>query len=152
MPEKGKRQLQAEQTKDRLFYAADALLAELCREGLIRREGERYAMSDFAVHYTKRQTAIKAKLLDIYEKAGIEPGTVEEISVLFAANEKADLKQVLDSVLSSGELIMLSPQLCYSPSAYGKALEAAKALFAENETVTFLLNPFPKKLFNDLSS
>lgn len=115
---------------------ADALLAELCREGLIRREGERYAMSDFAVHYTKRQTAIKAKLLDIYEKAGIEPGTVEEISALFAANEKADLKQVLDSVLSSGELIMLSPQLCYSPSAYGKALEAAKALFAENETVT----------------
>ena len=115
---------------------ADALLAELCGEGLIRREGERYAMSDFAVHYTKRQTAIKAKLLDIYEKAGIEPGTVEEISALFAANEKADLKQVLDSVLSSGELIMLSPQLCYSPSAYGKALEAAKALFAENSAVT----------------
>ena len=58
------------------------------------------------------------------------------MSRLFSAYDMADLKQVLDSVLSSGELIMLSPQLCYSPSAYGKALEAAKALFAENSAVT----------------
>lgn len=116
--------------------AADGILNELCREGLIRKEADRYALGDFSIHYTKRQTAIKAKLLDIYEKAGIEPGTVEEISALFPANERADLKQVMDSVLSSGELIMLSPQLCYSPAAYQKALEAAKAHFAENETIT----------------
>ena len=38
MPEKGKRQLQAEQTKDKLFYAADALLAEKDYEDITIRD------------------------------------------------------------------------------------------------------------------
>lgn len=38
VPEKGKRQLQAEQTKDKLFYAADALLAEKDYEDITIRD------------------------------------------------------------------------------------------------------------------
>ena len=116
--------------------SADSLLTELIRENVLRREGDRYALSAFTIHYTKRQTAIREKLLALYEKAGIEPASVDEISALFGANEKNDLKQVLDSVLTGGALIMLSPQIVYSRSAYETAVNAAKAHFSEQETIT----------------
>ncbi|MBE5784864.1 MAG: selenocysteine-specific translation elongation factor, partial [Clostridiales bacterium] len=115
---------------------ADALLAALVRENVIKRAGERYALADFAVHYTKRQTAIRSRLLQYYEGAGIEPASVDEVAATFAQNERADLKQVLDSVLTGGELIMLSPQICYGRAAYERVCAAAKAHFAQHDTIT----------------
>ena len=133
--------MKAAELRQKVFKAldqaiADALLGELCREGLIRRAGERYALAEFEVHYTKRQSAIRTKLLAYYSGAGIEPITVDEVAATFQQNERADLKQVLDSVLSGGELVMLTPQICYHSTAYARACEAAKAHFAENETIT----------------
>lgn len=93
--------------------AADAIIAELCREGAIKRAGERYADADFEIHYTKKQTAIRKKLLDYYQSAGIEPATVDEVMATFQMNERNDFKQVLDSVVSGGDIVMLTPQICY---------------------------------------
>jgi selenocysteine-specific elongation factor len=115
---------------------ADALLGELCREGAIRRAGECCALADFEVRYTKRQNAIREKLLQTYSKAGIEPGTVEEAAAMFQPGERADFKQVLDSVLSGGELVMLSPDICYHKDAYRRVCEAVRSHFEENETLT----------------
>ena len=42
---------------------ADAILAALAREGKIKAVADRYALADFAVHLTKRQSAIREKLL-----------------------------------------------------------------------------------------
>ena len=103
---------------------------------MIRRAGERYALVEFEVRYTKRQNAIRDKLLKYYRGAGIEPITVEEVAASFPQNERADFKQVMDSVLSAGELVMLSPEICYHKEAYARACGAAKAHFAENETIT----------------
>lgn len=133
--------MKAAELRQKLFRAmeqtiADALLSELCREGVIRRAGERYALAEFEVRYTKRQNAIRDKLLKYYRGAGIEPITVEEIAASFPQNERADFKQVMDSVLSAGELVMLSPEICYHKEAYARACGAAKAHFAENETIT----------------
>ena len=61
---------------------------------------------------------------------------MDEVAATFQQNERADLKQVLDSVLSGGELVMLTPQICYHSTAYARACEAAKTHFAENETIT----------------
>lgn len=133
--------MKAAELRQKLFRAtdqavADALLTALCREGVIRRAGERYALAEFEVRYTKRQSAIREKLLQYYAGAGIEPATVEEVAATFPQNERADLKQVLDSMLSGGELVMLSPQICYGSAAYARACAAAQAHFAENETLT----------------
>lgn len=116
--------------------AADAIIAELCREGAIKRAGERYADADFEIHYTKKQTAIRKKLLDYYQSAGIEPATVDEVMATFQMNERNDFKQVLDSVVSGGDIVMLTPQICYSRESYKKACDAAKAHFAEHDTIT----------------
>lgn len=133
--------MKAAELRQKLFRAtdqavADALLTALCREGVIRRAGERYALAEFEVRYTKRQSAIREKLLQYYAGAGIEPATVDEVAATFPQNERADLKQVLDSMLSGGELVMLSPQICYGSAAYARACAAAQAHFAENETLT----------------
>ena len=116
--------------------AADAIIAELCREGAIKRAGERYADADFEIHYTKKQTAIRKKLLDYYESAGIEPATVDEVMATFQMNERNDFKQVLDSVVSGGDIVMLTPQICYSRESYKKACYASKAHFAGHDTIT----------------
>ena len=115
---------------------ADALLGLLRAEGSIRREGERYALTEFSVRYTKRQTGIRAKLLDLYEKAGIETPTTDEVLAMFPVNEHADVKQVLDSLLSGGELVMLSGQICYGRTAFRKAVRTARAHFEKSETLT----------------
>lgn len=133
--------MKAAELRQKLFRAtdqavADALLAALCREGILRRAGERYALAEFEVRYTKRQSAIREKLLQYYAGAGIEPATADEVAATFPQNERADLKQVLDSMLSGGELVMLSPQICYGSAAYARACAAAQAHFAENETLT----------------
>lgn len=116
--------------------AADAIIAELCREGAVKRAGERFADAEFEVHYTKKQTAIRKKLLDYYGAAGIEPATVDEVMATFQINERNDFKQVLDSVVSGGDIVMLTPQICYSRESYEKACDAAKAHFAGHDTIT----------------
>lgn len=116
--------------------AADAIIAELCREGAVKRAGERFADAEFDVHYTKKQTAIRKKLLDYYGAAGIEPATVDEVMATFQINERNDFKQVLDSVVSGGDIVMLTPQICYSRESYEKACDAAKAHFAGHDTIT----------------
>lgn len=116
--------------------AADALIAQLCREGVLRQTEDRYALYDFEVRYTKRQSAIREKLLQIYRKADIEPGTLEEVTALFPPNERAEFKQVLESMLSRGELVMLTPEICYHRDAYERASKVVQAHFATEETLT----------------
>lgn len=133
--------MKAAELRQKLFRAmdrapADALLLELCREGALKQTEDGYALVDFEVRYTKRQSAIREKLLQTYKKAGIEPGTVEEAAAMFPQGERADFKQVLDSVLSGGELVMLSPEICYHREAYERVSETVRAYFEENETIT----------------
>ena len=133
--------IRAAELRQKLFRStdqtvADALLAELCREGVLRRAGDAYALSDFEVRLTKRQAAIREKLVRAYREAGVEPGTTDEMLAGFAPNEKADAKQVLESLMSGGELILLAPQLCIGREAYELAVEKAKAHFAAHDTLT----------------
>ncbi len=133
--------MKAAELRQKLFQAmeqsaADALLRELCVEGRIKRVAERYALADFEVHFTKRQTAIRDRLLRLYRQAGVEPPTVDEALSSFSTNEKADAKQVLDSVLTGGELILLAPQICWHRETYDRVSGIAKAHFAAHETLT----------------
>ncbi len=133
--------MKSAELRQKLFKNADPMIAnaflrELCREGGIERIEERYALVDFVISFTKRQTRIRAKLLDIYERADIEPAFLEDVMAMFDPKEKADCRQVLDSVLSAGELVMLSPQICYHRKAYEKVWHVVQVHFAENQTLT----------------
>ena len=133
--------MKAAELRQKLFKSmeqtlADSLLGELCAEGCIRRVADRYALDEFSVHFTKKQNAIRDRLLESYRRADIEPAATEEVMAQFQPNEKADAKQVLDSVLSGGELVMLSPQICYHKDAFQRVCGVVRNHFSEHETIT----------------
>ena len=115
---------------------ADSVIAILQREGRIRKQGDRYALSDFTVTLTKRQRGIREKLLGIYSTSGIETPITEHILEGFPSNERPEAKQVLESLITSGELILLTPQICLFRKDYNRILDTAKAHFEEQDSLT----------------
>ena len=116
--------------------SADAFIAILHQEGKIRKLTDRYALSDFTVTLTKRQRGIREKLMGIYSTAGIETPITEHVMEGFPSTERPEAKQVLESLLTSGELVMLTPQICLYRQDYDKILEIAKTHFETNDSLT----------------
>ena len=116
--------------------SADALLRALCREGKLRRVAERYALGDFEIKFTKRQNNIKQKLLHTYRTADLESPSTDDVMSDFSQNEKPDAKMVLESLVTGGELVMLTPQICWYKDTYARVCDVVKAHFAEHETLT----------------
>lgn len=115
---------------------ADAILAALAREGKIKAVADRYALADFSVHLTKRQNGIKDRILQVYRKAGLETPDLKDVYPMFAANEQTDCKQVVESMVSGGDLVMLTPQLCIHRQVYNDVCEKTKEFFAEHQELT----------------
>ena len=61
---------------------------------------------------------------------------MDEVLASFPLNERNDCKQVFDSVLSDGHLVMLAPQLCWHKDTYDRVCEVARTHFEANETLT----------------
>ena len=115
---------------------ADALLAALVREGKLKSVADRYALADFTVRLTKRQSGIRDRLLQTYRKAGLETPGLDEVSALFSANEQSDCKQVVESLVSGGGLVMLTPQICVHREVYAQVSRRLAEHFAQREDLT----------------
>ena len=115
---------------------ADAILAALAREGKIRSVADRYALADFTVHLTKRQSAIREKLLRTYRKAGLEVPGLDEVIAGFPPAERGECKQVVESLVSGGGLVMLTPQLCLHSQVYDEVREKTRAFMADHQELT----------------
>ena len=115
---------------------ADALLRALRQEGKLRRVSERYALADFEIKFTKRQNNIKQKLLQTYKTADLESPATDYVMAGFPQNEKTDAKQVLESLVTGGELVMLTPQICWYKDVYARVCDVVKTHFETHETIT----------------
>ena len=115
---------------------SDALLEALTREGKIRAVADRYALADFAVRLTKKQTAIRDRILQTYRRAGLETPGLDEIYAMFEAKEQVDCKQVVESLVSGGGLVMLTPQICVHREVYEDVSRRTAEHFAENAELT----------------
>ena len=115
---------------------ADSLIAILHQEGKIRRLGDRYCLSDFTVTLTKRQRSIREKLMAVYTTAGIETPITDHVMEGFPSNERAEARQVLESLITSGDLVLLTPQICLYRDVYGGILKAAQAHFENHDSLT----------------
>ena len=115
---------------------ADALLRALRQEGKLRRVSERYALADFEIKFTKRQNNIKQKLLQTYKTADLESPATDDVMAGFPQNEKTDAKQVLESLVTGGELVMLTPQICWYKDVYARVCDVVKTHFETHETIT----------------
>ncbi len=114
---------------------ADAILAALVREGKLKRVAGRYALADFSVHLTKRQNSIKDRLMKQYGGYGLETPGLDEVYGGFESKELTDCKQVVESLVSSGELVMLTPQICVHQDVYRDVCRKLCAYLAGHETI-----------------
>ena len=115
---------------------ADVLLGELLREGVIKKMQQYYCLSGFSVKLTKRQNTIYNKLLSYYKSAGIAPDATEEVIEGFERKDRDECKNILKSLLTSGELIMISPSICYDRETYSRVMALLVEHFSENDTIT----------------
>jgi selenocysteine-specific elongation factor len=133
--------IKAAELRQKLFKgmeqsAADAFLNILRQEGKLRKITDRYALWDFTITLTKRQRNIREKLLKTYQNAGIETPITDHIMEEFPTNERTDARQVLESLVSSGDLVMLIPQICLHRNTYASILETAKTHFETQDSLT----------------
>ena len=68
--------------------------------------------------------------------SGYDVKSPDELTALFAKNEKRDFEQVFESMISSGELIMLSQQVYWLRSTYEKAIELIKEHFDKKDEIS----------------
>lgn len=133
--------MKASELRQKLFKAtdfgcADALLTALSREGKLRRVGERCALADFRVTLTKRQRSIRDRLLDIYLRAEVDTPLTRDVVAMFPESERPEVMPVLESLCTSGELVMLTPQITWHRRTYDRVYEIARDHFASSETLT----------------
>ena len=115
---------------------ADAILGAMCRENKIKAVADRYAIADFTVRLTKKQNAIREKIMQIYKQAGLEVPNLEDIYTKFSLNEQTDCKQVVESLVSGGGLVMLTPQLCIHNQVYAEVCRKTKEFMEEHQEMT----------------
>ena len=60
----------------------------------------------------------------------------DELSALFQSNKKKDFGQVFESMLSSGELVMLSQQVFWLKPVYSEAVGLVKKHFESKDEIT----------------
>ena len=114
---------------------ADAILACFAREGKLTLTAEHCALADFSVHLTKRQSAIREELLRTCRAAGILGKKQDALCALFDKKDRVECARVLESLLSTGELVLLAPELCVEKNVLDAVGARVKAWFATHDAL-----------------
>ena len=114
----------------------DALLEVFRAEGRMKRAENRWALAEFSIRLTKRQTALRDALLERFLRGGPEPDTVEAVLDSIPPERREEARQVLESLLTGGELVRLSPELCWHREVFQKGLDILRTLCADHGAVT----------------
>ena len=114
----------------------DALLEVFRAEGRMKRAENRWALAEFSIRLTKRQTALRDTLLERFLRGGSEPDTIEAVLDSIPPERREEARQVLESLLTSGELVRLAPELCWHREVFQKGLDILRTLCADHGAVT----------------
>ena len=114
----------------------DALLEVFRAEGRMKRAENHWALAEFSIRLTKRQTALRDTLLERFLRDGPEPDTVEAVLDSIPPERREEARQVLESLLTGGELVRLAPELCWHREVFQKGLDILRTLCADHGAVT----------------
>ena len=114
----------------------DALLEVFRAEGRMKRAENRWALAEFSIRLTKRQTALRDALLERFLRDGPEPDTVEAVLDSIPPERREEARQVLESLPTGGELVRLSPELCWHREVFQRGLDILRTLCADHGAVT----------------
>lgn len=102
----------------------------------MKRAENRWALAEFSIRLTKRQTALRDALLERFLRDGPEPDTVEAVLDSIPPERREEARQVLESLLTGGELVRLAPELCWHREVFQKGLDILRTLCADHGAVT----------------
>ena len=115
---------------------ANAVLKVLETDGIIKLSDKTAALPDFSIGYTPGQTKIHEKLQAEFLDAVFDVKSPDELLAGFPKNEKKDAGQVFESMISSGEVVMLSQQVYWLRSNYEKAIELLRNHFSSKSEIS----------------
>lgn len=112
------------------------LLAHLVREGSLRSVHDRYALPGFQITLTRRQERLQDTILALCDGLGRHTPSPKALTARFPLRDREDVRQVLESLLSQGALVLLDPEtLCHARDLAGYR-QAAEDWFAGHEVLT----------------
>ena len=128
------------EARQRLFRGgtrqnAEAIFACFAREGKLKRTTEYCALADFSVRLTRRQRAIREEMLRLCRAAGPTGLKTDELCASFDRKDRTECAQVIESLLSVGELVLLAPDRCIEKSVLSAVDARVKAWFETRDTL-----------------
>ena len=74
--------------------------------------------------------------MERFLRGGPEPDTVEAVLDSIPPERREEARQVLESLLTGGELVRLSPELCWHREVFQRGLDILRTLCADHGAVT----------------
>lgn len=116
--------------KDVWHFESDKLVSALAsymlKTGVITDLGKSIARTGFKAEFTEEQTALKDRIKDIYEKAGIE--MVKNDSVYEMDSDRKVINAILQELASEGVIVKVDPSYYVTADGWKRVVEAAAKL------------------------
>lgn len=113
----------------------DRFIDLLIERGYIEQHKENISLKGFKIEYSPSQLRIKGKLIENYVQNKFQPPKKEEIYNNIIG-EKEEIDQVLNSLISSGDIIRLDEEILIHKSTYDEALEILNQYINKKGSIT----------------
>ena len=119
--------------KENWYINDDKLLLSLVRylldEGVIEDRGKSIALSGFSIEYTDAQIALRDRIADMYERAGVEMIRTEDIFAL--DRDRGIISAMLGDLSDQGKIRKVNPSYYISETGWEKAVATARSFDGE---------------------
>ncbi|MCG0275553.1 MAG: selenocysteine-specific translation elongation factor [Thermosediminibacteraceae bacterium] len=127
-----------EELRSRLNMEAkvfEAVLERWVNEGLVESKGKTVNMKGFTVKVSERQKEIAEKILLEFKEKGWAPPGLNELVASFS-EEAEEVKEVLNWLVSRGDIIKINEEIYMAREWVEKARELLQKFFSENSELT----------------
>ena len=129
-------ELRQKLTPDYDISDASAVLNALKDNGTIKLLDKDAALPGFEIEMTPDQSRIRARIQKIFQEAGFDTPSPDELASQFDKSERNGFGQTLESMKASGDVVALSPQIFWGKESYDKAVIILKGHFEEEKEIT----------------
>jgi len=115
---------------------ASAVINALKGSGEIVLSDNSAALPGFSIELTPAQAKMRERLMEIFTTAGYDTPSPDEAESMFPKERKAEFGQVFESLVTSGELKTLSPQVYWPKAAFSAAVGLVRSHFEKEDEIT----------------
>ena len=106
----------------------------MAKDGVLTLPQGAVALASFAINFSAAQEKLMGQIEKIFLDGGYAVPGLDDVAKQFA--KEKSFKQVLESLITDGKLIMLTDQILYHNTVYNKALQLAMDYAAEHGQIS----------------